>query len=121
MSPAIDGPRLPFPRLLYREFHTWLLVLGTLDIVLTSAVLRVGGVETNMIANAALAWGGIPAMIALKAAGLLTVLGICEYVGRVRPDLGRRVLNCAVALNTAPVALGAVILAIYAGTVLGAI
>jgi hypothetical protein len=120
MPLVIAESKFPLPRLLYREFHIWLLILASLDIVLTFAVLRLGGEETNVVARAAFAWGGLAGMVALKSAGVLTVLGICEYVGRERLDLGRRVMGCAIAANTAPVAMAGVILAIYAGTVLGA-
>jgi hypothetical protein len=118
MSLAIAANRFTLPRLLYPSFHGWLLALAVLDVVLTWTVLGLGGEEFNAAARMIIQWGGLPAMAAFKVLSILTVLAIAEYIGRSRHALGRRLISCAVALNTAPVAMAAVILSLYVGAVL---
>jgi hypothetical protein len=117
--PCQPPTRLPaLPKLRFGEFHAWLLVLGMLDVGVTSAVLSAGGEELNALARLVIEHAGLPGMVALKAAGILTVAGICEYIGGIREIAARRILACAVALHTLAVSMGCLVLGIYTATLL---
>lgn len=101
---------------LYPSAYRWFVLLAVLDATLTALVLALGGQELNAIARAALQFGGVPAMVALKAVAVAVVLAVCEYVGRQRPQTGLRLAHLAVAANTVPVTMGGLFLAIFAAT-----
>jgi hypothetical protein len=116
MSYVLACVPIQLPPVLYRELGGALVVLALLDILVTWTVLGIGGEELNLVARAVVEHAGLPGMVALKAAGILTVLVICEYIGRTRRALGRGVLTCAVVLNGLAVGLGTAVIGTYTVT-----
>ena len=108
-QPARPEPR-PFLAAAYPRHYIWVLALAILDILVTTAVLSLGGNELNALARWAIAHAGIAGMVAIKATTLTLVLLICEYLGRHRPRIGLRLAEFALAANTAAVACGLVYL-----------
>ncbi len=98
----------------YPRVYPWFLVLASLDVTLTWMLLGVGGREANIIASEVIAGAGLSGAIALKAVSVLTVLLICEVIGRRHDRAGRRLALTAVGLSAVPVALATVALAQYA-------
>ncbi len=97
----------------YPRLYPWFLLLASLDVAVTWMLLGLGGREANIIAEQVISGAGLPGAIALKAASVLTVLLICEVVGRHHDRLGRRLAATAVGLTSLPVALGAMALLEY--------
>lgn len=98
---------------MYPALYPWVVGMACLDVVLTCIVLGVGGREANAVARGVIGVAGVPGMILLKAVAVAAVLAICEYVGRRRPGLGRRLAECAVGANTAAVAMGCAFMVLY--------
>lgn len=89
----------------YPDEYLWLLLVGTLDILCTSVILALGGREVNPIANHVLQLAGMPGMVFLKFAAVALVVCICEYIGRHRPAVARRLARFAVGVSLVPVVL----------------
>lgn len=121
MPLALRHPLPTLPRLRYPQLWVWLLTFAALDVVVTSAVLRIGGSELNVIALAVIEGAGLAGMVLLKLAGTLTVLTIGEYVARTRATLARRLLVCAISVNILAVAKGSAILGFYGGMLIAAL
>ena len=96
---------------LYPRAYVGYVALAALDVVLTTLILRLGGVEVNWFA----AWvierarsietTGITGMTLFKFATVFFVLLACEIVGRQRARLGRQLAAVAVAISVIPVAV----------------
>ena len=104
-------------RALYGQLYKWLLMLALLDVALTSLILWLGGSEANAVPRIVIDAAGVPGMLALKAASIAAVLGVCEIVGRKRHATGRALAQLAIAANTAAVTLGCAALTVYGVTV----
>jgi Domain of unknown function (DUF5658) len=102
-----------FEPCLYWPAHAWFLALAALDLILTTVILNLGGAEANLIPCAVLAHAGMAGMVALKAASVITVLVLCESIGRRRESAGRAVALIAIAANTAAATLGLACIAVY--------
>ncbi len=102
-----------FPR-----HYVWLLGLAAMDVLVTWLVLRFGGSELNALARFAIEKAGVSGLISIKAATIAMVLAICEYVGRRRPVMGRRLAEFALAANTLAVSFGLVYLTQFSLVVL---
>lgn len=63
------------------------------------------GEEVNPIAAWVIQRGGLPGKVLYKFALVLMIVSICEYVGRRRYALGKRIAEWAVALTAIPVAV----------------
>ncbi|MEL7474119.1 MAG: DUF5658 family protein [Planctomycetota bacterium] len=90
----------------YPDQYAWLVLVGMLDVMLTSFLLtHLGGVEVNPIAQWCIEhldrWG----LIALKVVTIAVFVVICEAVGARRHETGRRLAEWAIALSAAPVAI----------------
>ncbi len=94
----------------YPRHYAWVLILATLDIIITTLVLASGGKELNAVARWAIEHAGVLGMVAIKATTLTLVLFICEYLGRHRPRAGRRLVEFALIANSVAVAFGLVYL-----------
>jgi hypothetical protein len=93
--------------------YSWLVLAGSLDIIMTYLMLNLGAIEVNAIADRAIRLGGLWGLIALKFMALGVVLAICEYVGRRRERAARSLVGAGVFLNFMPVALSLAQLAIF--------
>lgn len=83
--------------------YTWLVLAGSLDVIMTYVMLSVGAIEINVVADHAIRAGGLWGLIALKFSVLAGVLGICEFVGRRRLAAARSLVSAGVVLNLLPV------------------
>ncbi|HZW11293.1 MAG TPA: DUF5658 family protein [Phycisphaerales bacterium] len=69
--------------------YSWLVLAGSLDVIMTHLMLNLGAIEVNVVADHAIRAGGLWGLIALKFLALAVVLGICEFVGRRRMSTAR--------------------------------
>ncbi|GMV24118.1 MAG: hypothetical protein AMXMBFR58_01490 [Phycisphaerae bacterium] len=99
---------------LYPDLYPWLLLVASLDVMLTWVCLSLGGSEFNPIAARFIDAGGLGGAIALKFSCVIVVVVACEEIGRRRSAMGRRVGGWAVALNAMPVTAALVQLGTYA-------
>lgn len=97
---------------LYPDVYCWILLGATLDILVTTCILGLGGSEANPIALAVLDFGGLPAMTGYKLALMTLVIVVCEAVGRRDGRCGGRLARFAVAANALPVVYGAALIAL---------
>ena len=93
--------------ILYPTAYRWVIIAASLDVICTWFILALGGHELNALARTVIEAGGLPAMLAYKFALIALVLVICEHIGRMKFDTGRRLAAAAVALNAFPVIVGA--------------
>ncbi|HEX8876191.1 MAG TPA: DUF5658 family protein [Phycisphaerales bacterium] len=93
--------------ILYPRGYSWLVVLAVLDVCCTYAILRLGGIELNGIANWFLRMFDLYGLITLKFVCVGLVLMICEVVGRLRATTGTRLVAAAIVISAFPVAVGA--------------
>lgn len=99
--------------ILYPKAYVSYIALAAMDVLLTAVILRAGGVEVNSIA----AWvierargiesTGLTGMALFKFATVCFVLIACEHVGRKRANLGKVLVQSAVAINVIPVFVAA--------------
>lgn len=89
---------------LYPGLHPWYIVVATLDVLLTWLILSAfAGTELNPIAAGVIASGGITAATIFKFATVMFVMWVCEFVGRRKSAVGKRLLIYAVVMNCVPV------------------
>lgn len=98
---------------LFPAIYPWLLLAASLDVMLTWVCLAMGGMEFNPVAARCIDAGGMHGALALKFSCLVVVVLSCEAVGRRRLLTGRRLAECAVALNVLPVGAALVQLGFY--------
>jgi hypothetical protein len=89
----------------YPNCYAWFVLLASLDLMLTWAVLHLGGLEMNHVADAVIRRWDLPGLVAFKFAIVALVIGICEVVGHRHDATGRRLAEWAVALTSVPVIL----------------
>lgn len=94
---------------LYPGLYPWYVLVASLDILFTWQILQMGGHEVNVIAARVIDVAGLPGMTVFKFASVILVVGICEYVGRRRAEIGRRLAGCAVGISCVPIAVAGVI------------
>jgi hypothetical protein len=107
-------------RWLYPEHYPWFLGLALLDVALTWIVLGLGSQELNALARTIVAAAGLAGLLAFKLAAVAAVLAICQYIGARRWQVGRRIMDFALAANTVPVTLACLYLAAFGAGLLGA-
>lgn len=88
---------------LFPAAYSWLVLAGSLDVIMTYLMLNLGATEVNAVANHALRLAGLWGLIALKFTVIAGVLWICEFVGRRRRSTARSLVSAGVALNFLPV------------------
>lgn len=89
-----------------QNLYHWYVLLAVLDILVTATVLNLGGAEVNPIARNLLEAFGIAGLVMLKAASVVLVIGICEFIARRTPARARTLAFAAVALSAFPVVVG---------------
>lgn len=94
---------------LYPNHYAWYMFASSLDIMMTYAIIwKLGGREVNAIAARLVEHLGHWGLIVLKFATVIVVVGVCEFVGRRRPGLGRRLAVAAIVSSAFPVGYGVV-------------
>ncbi|MEK6702920.1 MAG: DUF5658 family protein [Planctomycetota bacterium] len=101
--------------LLFPTLYRWYIIAATLDILCTYTILVLGGVEVNAIANRVIQSAGLPGMIAYKFIGVAFVLAVCEFVGRRKHHIGKRLAIAAIAISAFPVVVAVSQLTLVAG------
>jgi len=89
---------------LYPSIYPWYVILATLDVLLTWLILSsFDGRELNPIAAGVIHTGGMPAATFFKFATVMFVMWACEFIGRRKVNVGRRLAAYAVLMNCVPV------------------
>ena len=88
---------------LYPDVYVWYVFVAALDIMLTWIILHSDGSEVNLLADWIIRRWDLPGTVIFKFSCALLVVLICEFIGRVRPRLGRRLAQWAIALTAVPV------------------
>ena len=81
----------------------WIIIAGTLDILLTTVMLSLGGSEANPIAAAVIESYGLIGMVVYKYFVVGLVIFGCEYVYRYQVNTARRLAGILIAIHFAPV------------------
>jgi hypothetical protein len=102
-------PPLRFPGL-----HGALLLVSSLDVILTWLVLERGGREINPVAALVISAWGLPGAVAFKFSLVLFIIIAVEVVARQRLRLARALSITAAAVSTIPVVYSLVLLALHA-------
>ncbi len=111
------GHRAP---VLYPNHYAWFVLTSSLDIMLTHTILtqfaEFGGRELNTFADWVIGQFGLPGAIGLKFMSVVTVVIICEIVGRKHPRTGRRLATAVLLLSLIPLVAALGQLALFAVT-----
>ena len=91
------------PPLSLPQRYCWLVIGGTLDIVLTMFILSLGGQEANPLAEAMLITHGPTGMIAYKYLLILLAIIGCEFVARRKLNIARVLSTILILIHFAPV------------------
>lgn len=98
----------PSRHVLFPTPYVWCVFFAAMDIMVTWIVLHMGGREVNGVAAWLIHRFGLWGIVVFKFVIIMAVIAICEFIGRRRPVLGKRLAEWAVALNVVPVAVGLV-------------
>ena len=106
---AIDSVEVKPTNLLTRHMrypntYVWLLLLSSMDIMLTWVILLFGGSEVNPIARKIIDLYGLSGMIIYKFALIVFFISICEIVGTLRDSTGWLLSKFSVMIACIPVA-----------------
>lgn len=102
-----NGPGwLSLPDMRYPNRYVWFVLLASLDIMLTWAVLAYGGSEANPVAADVIGRLGLKGAILFKFSLVVFVIIMCEVIGRRNDKAGRRLSEWAIAITAMPVVLG---------------
>lgn len=87
----------------YPNSYAWLLLLSSMDIMLTWVILLFGGSEVNPIALWIIDRYALPGMIVYKFALIVFFICICEIVGTMRDSTGWLLSKFSVIVGCVPV------------------
>jgi hypothetical protein len=99
------------PPMRYQEPYVWFVFVSSLDIMLTWTIINRGGSEVNPIAKIVIDRWDLAGAVAFKFSLMLFVILVCEWVGRQRDHVGRRLVALAVLISAFPVVWSLVLLA----------
>ncbi len=88
---------------LYPDAYAWFVLFASMDIMLTVLILLMGGYEMNSVAAWVIRAFGLVGLVVYKFALVIVVVLVCELIGRVRHEVGRRVAVASIVLTLAPV------------------
>ncbi|MDX2115964.1 MAG: DUF5658 family protein [Planctomycetota bacterium] len=89
---------------LFARIHPWIVLVATLDVLLTWLILsHFDGEEVNPLAAEVIRAGGMTAASFLKYGTIMFVMWASEFIGRRRLAVGRRLALYAVVANCVPV------------------
>ena len=95
----------------YPNTYVWLLLLSSMDIMLTWVILLFGGSEVNPVARKVIDLYGLPGMIIYKFVLIVFFISICEIVGTLRDSTGWLLSKFSVLVACVPVAWAMYLLA----------
>jgi len=94
---------LSAPAMRYPSMYCWLVLLSSMDIMLTWVILERGGTEVNPVARLVIDSWSLPGAILFKFSLTLFVIIVCEIAGRDRDRVGRGLALVAIAVSAIPV------------------
>jgi len=97
----------------YPNSYAWLLLLSSMDIMLTWVILLFGGSEVNPVARWIIDHYNLMGMIIYKFALIVFFIAICEIVGTLRDSTGWLLSKLSVMIACVPVAWAMYLLARY--------
>ncbi|MEM8874697.1 MAG: DUF5658 family protein [Planctomycetota bacterium] len=110
MTPVDPDNPPPWGTLLFPDRYVWFVLFSTLDVMMTFVILSIGGAEANPVANWILERFGISGMTIFKFVVISFVILLCEYVGRLNFEAGRRLTVYGIALTLMPVVFALILL-----------
>lgn len=115
---SIDIPQPRLKMLLTRHMrypnsYAWLLLVSSMDIMLTWTILLFGGSEVNPVARWVIDHFNLAGMIIYKFALIVFFICICEIVGTLRDSTGWLLSKASVAIGCVPVFWAMYLLARY--------
>ena len=96
-------PNVLMRHMRYPNAYAWLLLLSSMDIMLTWVILLFGGSEVNPVARWVIDHYGLPGMIIYKFALIVFFITICEVVGTLRDSTGWLLSRLSVMIACVPV------------------
>jgi len=102
------------PPMRYQSAYLWFVFVSSLDIMLTWAILQRDGTEVNPIAALVIDLWGLPGAIGFKFSLMTFVIIACEWIGRKRDQLARRLIVAATLVSAMPVAWSIALLLMHA-------
>lgn len=103
-SPEAKPTNLLTRQMLYPNTYVWLLLLSSMDVMLTWVILLFGGSEVNPIARKVIDLYGLTGMIIYKFVLIVFFISICEVVGTLRHSTGWLLSKFSVMVASIPVA-----------------
>jgi len=99
------------PEMHFQNAYAWLILVSSLDIMLTWKILDRGGMEVNPLASLVIDAWGMQGAIAFKFALMMWVIVVCEFLARLRRGAGVFLAYAAVIVSASPVAWSLFLLA----------
>lgn len=102
---------MPSAPVRYPDHYCWLVLVGMLDVMLTSVVMTyLEGREANPLAQWFIDRLDVWGLILLKVATLVVFISACEAVGKRKPETGRKLAEYSIVISAFPVILALVLL-----------
>jgi len=98
----------------YPTEYVWFLLFSSMDVMLTWAILTMGGTEVNPLAALVIDHWGLPGAIAFKFSLMLAVVLACETIGRKVDRVARNLAQAAVVISAMPVLFSLALLLLHA-------
>lgn len=95
---------------LYPNMYAWLVIASSLDVLLTSIILHLGGGEANPVAAKVIRYFDIPGMTIYKFLLVSFFIIVCEAVGRLAPRSGKRLAVASIIITCVPVTVALVLI-----------
>ena len=112
-SPPDSIEPRPFAPMLFQNEYVWLIFVSSMDIMLTWKILEKNGTEVNPIARVVIDLWQLPGAIVFKFSLMLFVIIACEFSGRHRPRVGRRLARLAIVISALPVMYSFILLFVH--------
>lgn len=96
----------------YPDHYTWLVLVASLDILLTYVILHLGGLEANPLAAKVIYRWGVPGMVIYKFIFIIIAILVAEAIGKRREPTGRKFCEYAIVISAFPVILALTLLAL---------
>jgi hypothetical protein len=91
---------------LYPRVYLCFVFLAALDVIITLAILHLGGHELNALADWVIQRYDVPGVVVYKFGLVVVVVLLCEIIGRRRPRRGQLLARWAVVISAFPVVIG---------------
>lgn len=100
----------PSRSVLYPNLYAWLVIASSLDVLLTSLILHLGGGEANPFAAKVIHRFDIPGMTIYKFILVSFFIVVCEVVGGLAPRAGRRMAVASIVITCVPVTVALILI-----------